>query len=742
MTTTNYIGKPENRVDGRAKVTGEAKYAAEYTAEGLVYGVVVSGAIARGTIKKIDTSEALKVKGVVQVFTHENRSKLAWFDRSYKDQDQPPGSPFRPLYDEEIQFNMQPIALVVADTFDLARYAASLIKVEYKEKKHDTDLVALQEESYEPKTGKSGWQPPKSRGNAAKALKKAAVKIEAEYFHGAEHHNPMEMHASTVVYESDGKLTVYDKTQGAQNCQQYISSVFGLSTDEVRVIAPYVGGAFGSGLRPQYQLFLAVMAALELKRSVRVVLTRQQMFSFGHRPATIQKFKLGAAADGTLEAIQHEAISETSKYEKYTEQVVNWSGLLYQCENVELTYKLVPLDVYTPLDMRAPGGATGIFAFEGAIDELAYAVAMDPLEFRLKNYAEKDQNANSPFSSKELRECYRQGAEKFGWSTRSINPRSMRQGNQLIGWGVATGAWEAMQQKANAKAVLSVDGKLIVSSATADIGTGTYTVMTQIAAETLGLPIENVTFKLGDSSLPTAPLEGGSWTVSTVGSAVKSVCDNVRKQVFKLAKKVKHSPLSGADLDEVTFADGMVKLIKDPTKAVSITEAMQHSEVNTIEEDTISLPNPLHMLKYGMYTHSAIFVEVMVDEDLGTVKVTRVVNAVAGGRVINPKTAKSQVLGGVVWGIGMALQEDSFMDHNLGKFINHDLAEYHVPINADIHNIDVIFVDEKDDIVNPIGVKGLGEIGIVGTAAAIANAIFHATGKRVRDLPITLDKLL
>jgi len=740
--TTNYIGKSESRVDGRAKVTGEAKYAAEYNVDDLTYGFVISGSITKGRIAKIDTSQALKVKGVIQIFTHENRTSLPWFDRNYADDDQPPGSPFRPLYDDKIQFNMQPVALVVAETFDLARYAASLVKIEYKEKEFQTDLVALQEKGFEPKKGKSGWQPPKSRGKAEKVLENVPVQIEAEYYHGAEHHNPMEMHASTVVYQPDGKLIIYDKTQGVQSCQQYISKVFGLGKEEVQVISSYVGGAFGSGLRPQYQLFLAVMAALELKKSVRVVLTRQQMFSFGHRPATIQKFKMGAAADGTLQAIKHDAISETSKFENYTEKVVNWSGLLYQCENVEMSYKLVPLDVYTPLDMRAPGGCTGVFAFEGAIDELAYAVGMDPLEFRLKNYAETDQNAKAPYSSKELRECYQQGAEKFGWSKRSLQPRSMRQENQLVGWGVATGIWEAMQQKANAKAVLSVDGKLIVSSATADIGTGTYTVMTQIAAETLGLPIENVTFKLGDSTLPTAPLEGGSWTVSTVGSAVKTVCEDVRKHVFKLAKKVKDSPLSGADLDEVTFAGGMVKLTKDPTKSVSITEVMRQGEVNNIEEESMTLPNPVHMLKYGMYTHSAIFVEVMVDEDLGTVKVTRVVNAVAGGRIINPKTARSQVLGGVVWGIGMALQEDSFMDNNLGKFINHDLAEYHVPINADIHNIDIIFVDEKDDKVNPLGAKGLGEIGIVGTAGAISNAIYHATGKRVRDLPITLDKLL
>jgi xanthine dehydrogenase YagR molybdenum-binding subunit len=740
--TTNYIGNPSNRVDGRAKVTGEAKYAAEYNVPDLTYGVVISSAIAKGKIKKIDAAEALKIPGVLQVFTHENRTSLPWFDRSYKDEDQPPGSPFRPLYSNEIQFNMQPIGLVVADTFEVARYAASLVKIEYTEKEHETDLRALEDKNgFEPKKGKSGWKPPKSRGNAKKAYDKSDVKITAEYEHGAEHHNPMEMHATTVVYQPDGKLVVYDKTQGVQNSQQYISSVFDLSKEEATVIAPYIGGAFGSGLRPQYQLFLAVMASLELKRSVRVTLTRQQMFSFGHRPATIQRFKLGASSDGTLQSITHEAVSETSKFENYTENVVNWSGMLYQCDDVETSYKIVPIDVYTPLDMRAPGGATGVNAFDAAIDELAYQVGMDPLEFRLKNYAEKEQNQGVAFSSKELRQCYLQGAEKFGWKGRPINPRSMKEGHLLKGWGVATGAWEAQQQQASAKAVLSLDGKLTVSSATADIGTGTYTIMTQIAADTLGIPLEDVTFLLGDSTLPTAPLQGGSWTASSVGSVVKKVCDALRKKVLKLAKKVKHSPLKGADLDEVIFADGHIRLQKDPSKAVSILDALREGDENGLEEEASTLPN-LKQKLMGMYTHSAVFVEVEVDEDLGTVHVTRVVSAVAGGKVLNPKTARSQVVGGIVWGIGMALEEDTFLDHHFGRFINHDLAEYHVPVNADIQNIEVIFVDEHDEHVNELGVKGLGEIGIVGTAAAISNAIFHATGKRVRQLPITLDKLL
>ena len=741
--STSYIGQPTSRVDGHAKVTGEAKYAAEFNVPNLTYGYVVSSEIAKGKITTIDASDALKLEGVLQVFTHKNAPGTAWFDRSYRDETAPSGSPFRPLHDDKIMYSGQPVALVVAETFELARYAATLIRVEYSLETHVTDLNAQREQAYEPKTGKPGFQPPpKPRGNAEVAFANAATQHEAEYASPVEHHNPMESFASTVVWEDDGKITVYDKTQGALNSHQYVCKVFGFSKDDVRVISPYVGGAFGSGLRPQYQLFLAVMAARELKRSVRVSLTRQQMFTFGHRPNTVQKLALGAAPDGTLEAVIHDAIAETSQFEDFTEVVVNWSGVLYQCDNVKLDYKVAQLDLYTPMDMRAPGAVLGVYALECAMDELAYKLGVDPLELRLKNYAERDQNEDKPFSSKELRECYRQGAEKFGWAKRNPEPRSMREGDNLIGWGVATGVWDAQQQKASAKAVLSVGGKLMVSSATADIGTGTYTIMTQIAAETLGLPIDDVTFKLGDSSLPESPIEGGSWTASSVGSAVKAVCAMVAEKLFKLAQKMDNSPLADAKLEDVTFADRQIRLSHDPTHAVSITEAMRHGEVNSIEEETSAKPNSLKQNQYTRNSHSAVFCEVKVDEELGTIHVTRVVSAIAGGRILNPKTARSQILGAVVWGIGMALQEESVVDQNFGRFMNHNLAEYHVPVNADVHDIDVIFVEENDSIVNPLGAKGLGEIGIIGVAAAIANAVFHATGKRIRDLPITLDKLL
>ncbi len=742
-----YIGKPIVRPDGPDKVTGKAKYAAEFNVPNLTYGYVVSSAIAKGKITAIDAGEALALDGVLQVFTHENRPHTAWFDISYKDQDAPPGSPFRPLHDAEIKYSGQPIALVVAETFEVARYAATLVRVTYDQTHHETDLEAHLSEARNPEAGIMNLLkplPPKPRGDAQKAFDEAPARMSAQYVHGVQHHNPMELFGTTVEYGRNGKLVIYDKTQGAPNSQLYVTQVFGLSADDVRVVSPYVGGAFGSALRPQYQLFLAVMAARALKRSVRVTLTRQQMWTFGYRPATVQNVQLGASADGTLTAMRHDAIGATSQFEDYMEMVVNWSGKLYPSPNTELTYQLKSLDLFTPLDMRAPGGVTGVHAIECAMDELSYKLGMDPVELRLKNYAEHDQaESDKPFSSKELRECFRQGAERFGWSQRSPQPRSMRgKGHNLIGWGMATGIWDASQMPARAEALLTVNGKLRVSSATADIGTGTYTIMTQIAADTLGMPIEDVVFRLGDTDMPLAPIQGGSWTASTVGSAVKSACEALGKTLVKLAQKMPHSPVANANWNEVVFADGYLRLKANPTAAVSLRAIVDQNEGRAISETATSIPNMLEQKKYSRNSHSAAFVEVMVDEDLGTVKVTRAISAVAGGRILNPRTARNQILGGMVWGISHALQEESAMDHRYGRFMNHNLAEYHVPVFADIHELDVIFVDENDTIVNPLGAKGLGEIGLVAMPAAVANAVYHATGKRVHDLPIQLDRLL
>jgi len=738
---TVYIGQATSRVDGRAKVTGAAKYAAEVHAPGLVYGYVVSSEIARGRIARIDTAEALRVPGVLQVFTHDNAPRLASSTERYRDDVAPPGEPFRPLHDARIQFSGQPVGLVVADTFELARFAAALVRVEYEHQPHATSLEEWRHTASKPKPREGVTPPPRVRGSADEMLAAAAVKVAAEYLLPIEHHNPIEPFATTVIRDDAGKLTVYDKTQGVQNVRNYLCGVFDVSEDEIRVVSPFVGGAFGSGLRPQYQVFLAVLASRELKRSVRVSLTRQQMFTFGHRPATWQRVQLGAASDGTLEAIVHEAVSETSRFEDYTETVTDWSGLLYRCDNVRLDHRVVRLDLHTPIDMRAPGAVWGVYALECAMDELASRLEIDPVELRLKNHADRDQIEDRPFSSKQLRACYQQGADRFGWSRRSPTPRSMRDGRTLIGWGLPTGVWEAQQESAAAKAVLTADGRLTVSSATSDIGTGTYTIMTQIAAERLGLPLEQVTFILGDSSLPEAPVEGGSYTASSVGSAVQAACDKVARKALGLARKIDRSPLAAVEFADVIFADGEIRCRSDASRSVRLVDALRRTKSGVIEQEASAEPRAKQE-RYSRYAHSAVFAEVRVDEDFGAIRVARVVTAVAAGRILNPKTARSQVMGAIVGGIGAALEEESVLDHRVGRFVNHNLAEYHVPVNADVRDIDVIFIDEEDELVNPLGAKGLGEIGIVGVAAAIANAVYHATGKRIGDLPITLDKLL
>ncbi|KTT67674.1 aldehyde oxidase [Pseudomonas oryzihabitans] len=733
--TVVHLQKAVPRVDGPLKVTGQALYAGEFSVPDLAFGFVVNATIAKGRLLDLDVSEALAQPGVIEVLSHRNRPKMASYDESYTDMDAADGKPFRPLYNDRILYSGQPIALVVAETFEAARHAASLIRARYSEEDHATDLAKARDQAHE-----APMELPANRGDAPAAWAAAPVRIEAEYHSAAEFHNPMEMHASTVIYHKDGKLTVHDKTQGVQNSAKFVSSIFGLGEGDVKVISPFVGGAFGSGLRPQYQLVLATMAALQLKRSVRVTLTRQQMFTFGYRPETYQQVKLACDSDGKLQAIDHSALGITSRFEDFTEMVLVWSASLYACPNVKLGYQLAALDVYTPLDMRAPGAVLGVYALESAMDELAYAADIDPLELRIRNFTDVDPAKGKPYSSKELLECYRQAADRFGWQQRSMAPRSMRDGNQLVGWGMATGVWEAMQQPATAKAVMNIDGSLVVASATADIGTGTYTVMTQIAAENLGLPLDKVTFKLGDSTLPKAPLEGGSFTVSSVGTAVKLACDQLRQQLLDAAQSMDDSPLAKAELDQVVFADGGISLKTDPAQRVDFTAILKASGSPSME--TLASAEPAEGRDdYATGTHSAVFVEVKVDEDFGSVRVSRVVTAVAAGRILNLKTGENQVAGGIVWGIGMGLQEEGMMDTTEGRWMNHSLAEYHFPVQADVQQLEVIFVEEKDEIVNPLGAKGIGEIGIVGVAAAIANAIFHATGKRVRDLPITLDKV-
>jgi xanthine dehydrogenase YagR molybdenum-binding subunit len=495
-------------------------------------------------------------------------------------------------------------------------------------------------------------------------------------------------------------------------------------------------------LRPNYYPALTAMAARELKRPVKVVYTRTQMYTgHGYRPYTIQKIALGAEASGKLTAMIHTAVHNTSTFEEFNDNTTGFTRQVYACPNLYAPTLIVPTDLPTPTWMRAPGAVSGMFALECAMDELAYALKIDPLELRLINYAETDPESGRPFSSKALRECYRLGAEKFGWKNRSPEPRSMRDGRLLVGWGMATGVWGAWQNPASARVTLGADGTAKVASAATDIGPGTYTVVTMIAAEFLGLELDRVHYELGESRLPFAPSQGGSTMTASVGTAVRGAALAIGARLLTLANQAADSPLRGIATDDVEMLDGRLRVKSDPSRSVAIADVMRRNGLTEITETFEARPSPERQ-KYATLAHGAQFVEVKVDPELGTVRVTRAIEVTACGKIINPKASHSQEIGGVVWGIGMALHEATEIDHRYGRIMNPNLQHYHVPVNADIHAIETLFVEEDDLVVNPLGVKGMGELGMVGIPAAIANAVFHATGKRIRQLPITPDKLL
>ncbi len=721
-----YIGKEMSRVDGFAKVTGQAKYAAEFQVNNVAYGYLAQSPIAKGIIKSIDTSAAEKAAGVIKVFTHLNSVKTKAKDNA-----------FTALQSDKIVFSDQPIALVVAETFEQARHAARLVKAEYAEEKHQTETEKAQ--TIPAPAGFGGVSKP--RGNPQKAFQDSPIKIEAEYTIPIEHHNPMEPHAAIAVWEGD-KLMMFDKSQGVQGVQQHLAQSFGIVPANVSVMSPFVGGAFGAALNPNYYPFLTAMAAREIKRPVKVNYTRRQMFTgHGYRPYTWQKVSIGANKDGKLQSIIHEAVGNSSTFEDFTENPNSFGRTLYNCPNYDTPYKLAKTDLPTPTWMRAPGAVSGAFALESALDELAYELKIDPLELRIINYAEKDPETGKPFSSKALMDCFKQGAAKFGWEKRQIEPRSMRDGRWLIGWGTATGTWAAMQMPASIRVTFRADGTANVGSATADIGPGTYTVITMIAAEFLGLNPENVKFELGDTRLPPAPQQGGSWTTASIGTAAHGAAMNIKQKLFDLAIKEANSPFAGVKVEQTILDNSRLQLENDASKSVSVADLMKKNNLTEIVENYTSRPSPERQ-KYTTMAHGAQFVEVKVDEDLGIVKVTRVLEATACGRIMNPKTSHSQEMGGVVWGIGMALQEATEIDHRYGRMMTTDLASYHIPVNLDVHEVETEFVEEEDKIVNPLGVKGMGELCLVGIPAAIANAIFHATGKRIRNLPISPDKLI
>jgi xanthine dehydrogenase YagR molybdenum-binding subunit len=741
------VGKPLVRVDGRLKVTGQARYAAEARLEHVAHAVLVQSTVAAGKITAIDTAEAEASPGVIAVLSHRNAPKLhsqVQKERPVVDPDV--GEPLPPLQDDVIRYNGQPIAVVVADTFERATQAARRVKVTYREEPAVTDFASAAAKAFPPSEPKSSDRGTKKqsdyqRGEPDKALVAAEVKVEGTYTHPAEYHNPMEMHATVAAWDGP-KLTLYDKTQWVDNVQQQVALAFGMRKEDVRVLSPFVGGAFGSALRVWPHVLIAALAAKQVRRPVKLVLTRGQMYAVpGYRPHTVQKVALGATRDGKLTAIVHEGTAQTSTYEEYTESLLNPTRFLYACPNVVTRYRLAAMNVNTPGSMRAPGEASGAYALECALDELAAALKIDPVELRLRNHADSDPQKNLPWSSKSLKECYREAARRFGWERRHPTPRSMQDGALLVGYGMATATWPTFRMAATVRARVSADGSAGVWTAASDIGPGTYTAMTQIAADALGLPVEKVRFELGDSDLPRAPVEGGSMTVASVGPAVQGAAAAVREKVLELARGDERFPLHKAAADAVGVADGRFFLKSEPTRGETYADVLRRHGKDAVEATHEAKPGE-ETKKFSMHAFGAHFVEVRVDADLGTVRVGRVVSAFAAGRIINPKTAHSQAIGGVVGGLGMALLEEGIRDVRNGRVVNADFEKYMAPVNADVPDLEAFFVEESDPHVNPLGAKGLAELSLVGVASAVANAVYHATGRRVRDLPITPDKLL
>jgi xanthine dehydrogenase YagR molybdenum-binding subunit len=736
------IGTPVSRVDGYLKVTGGAKYASDVVLEDMAYAVLATSTVARGRITGIEADEIAALPGVLAVITHENAPRLRknlipqigtgrWSL----------GKDFRPLQDDHIRFAGQPVAMIVAESYEQATDAAARLRVSYEEEPSETDLAQTIDDAF-PATPRLG-KPEYARGDAAGALATAAVRVEGEYGTPPQTNNPLGLFATVAVWNGD-QLTLYDANQFTQGVAHSAAAVFGLTFGRggVDVISPFVGGGFGAGLRAWPHAWLAAMAAKVVARPVKLLLPRSQMFTaVGRRAQTIQHVALGAERDGRLVAISHHATQDTSRDEDFIEALTGVSRSLYACPNVETTYKLARLDRSSPTYMRCPGEAETLFALESALDELAVALDMDPIALRLLNDAERDPEKDRPWSSKSLTACYERGAELIGWSRRTPQPGSMREGNVLIGLGTATATYPAFTLPASASARIDADGMATVRSAATDIGPGTATAMTQVAADALGLPIDRVRFELGDSRFPKSPQQGGSMIMASVGSAVHAACLALRDKAVALAAEDARSPLFNVDPNAIDARDGRLSLSADPTRAETYAEILARAGKDSLEADA-SAQSFQQRLTHSCEAFGAQFAEVHIDVALRTIRVPRLVGVFGAGRVINPKLAHSQLMGGMIWGISQALLEDTTYDHRLGRIVNASFGDYLVPVNADVQSIEVELIPEDDPYVNPLGVKGVGEIGMAGVAPAIANAVYHATGIRVRELPITIEKLL
>ncbi|WP_428485482.1 xanthine dehydrogenase family protein molybdopterin-binding subunit [Rhodopila sp.] len=729
------IGKPINRIDGRLKVTGSAKYAAEFAVPGVVHAVLVEGTIGAGSIAGFDLAEAQGMPGVLAIITPDNAGKL----ESPKNMPQAVAGPL--LQNHDILYNGQHVAVVVAETLQQAQAAGARVRVHYNNGEVATSMDALLGQAYVPKHFRSGQRPPDSnRGDSEGAFSTGAVKLDTTYVTPLEHHNPMEPHATIAAWNGN-KLTVWTATQGISGAQNTLAGQFGLDKADVRVIDPYVGGGFGCKGNTWPPATFAALAARMVRRPVKLVLSRAQMFtSNGYRPRTVQKLKLAADNDGKLLSMRHDGFSSMSQpvLGEFVEPVALATEMLYACPNVAITHRLVALNAPLPTYMRAPGESSGVYALESAMDEMAVALKMDPIEFRLRNYAETDPHENKPFASKALRACYQQGAAAFGWDKRTPEPRSMRDGHVLVGWGFATSTYPTNRQPATVRARMNRDGSVVVQSGTQDLGTGTYTVMTQVAADTLGIPIQRIRFELGDSVLPPAPVSGGSSTVPSVAPAVAAACKGLLAKIKDLAIADPSGGWHNQSPDVLQVRDG---LVIGPDRRVSITSLLERHNQPFIEATVKGAPGD-EKKQYSLHAFGAQFAEVRVDADLGTIRVTRFVGAFDGGRILNAKTARSQLIGGITFGIGMALLEETLVDGETGRIVNPNVSEYLMPVNADVPDIQTIIVQNDETRSNPLGVKGIGELPMVGVAAAIANAVYHATGVRVRKVPIRIEDVL
>jgi xanthine dehydrogenase YagR molybdenum-binding subunit len=730
------VGKGIPRRDGRAKVTGAARYSYEVPVAGVVYGVLVTSRCAKGRVASIDTSRATSHPGVIAVLTPFNALKLPGGSKAADPSDRV----VQALQDDRIEYSNQPVAVAIADTFERALHAANLVKVTEAPEPATVDLDSQLHDAFPHDLMTGGKKHPadETKGDLELGLSKAWAKVDALYQTPPETHNPMEPHATLAIWAAPDRLTVYDATQGIFGVRKKLSQAFGLPPQNVRVLCKFVGGGFGCKGSAWSHVTLAALAAKQVGRPVKIALTRQQMFGMvGGRPHTRQKIRAGATPDGQLTALSHESTSTTSRFDVFIEPAALVSRHQYAVPNLATKHRLVRLDIGTPTYMRAPGESSGSFALESAMDELGYLLNSDPMRLRFDNHAVTDPADGKPFSSKSLRDCYWQAARKFGWQDRKKKPRTMPMKNgMLVGYGMATACYPANQGKCDASVRVDAAGDVLVESGAVDLGTGSYTVFAQVAADALGVEVEKVRFDLGDTEMPEAPRSGGSTTAASVSTAVLAACAALQDKLAQLAVRDPRSPLAGA-----TDAKAENGRITSGAKSETYAEVAKRNG-GAVEAQAHTEPSEERQ-KFSLHSFGAQFAEVHVDPDLGMVRVARMVACFAAGRILNERLARSQFIGGIVWGIGMALHERSVYDQKLGRIMTRDLADYHVPTHADVVEIDAEFMPlEKDEHVNPAGVKGIGEIGITGAAAAIANAVFNATGVRVRELPITPDKLL